>query len=68
MSVTWSVSDDAERRFLFDWRETGGPPAVQPVKLGLGSRLIKAGLAGTGGSLVRYDSTGFKAEFRATLA
>ncbi len=69
VAINWKVdSASAHASLVLTWDETGGPPAVQPVKLGLGSRLIKAGLAGTGGSLVRYDSTGFKAEFRATLA
>lgn len=42
VSITWDV--DGEGRFVFDWRETGGPAVAPPLRRGAGSRLIAAGL------------------------
>lgn len=38
VSVHWSVEND---RFIFEWRESGGPPVTQPTRRGFGSRLIE---------------------------
>ena len=40
-------------------------PAVAPTRKGFGSRLLRMGLVGTGGSDVRYLPTGLEATFRA---
>ena len=50
------------------WVETGGPPALEPKRSGLGSRLINMGLAGTGGATKLYEKSGLSIEFRAPLA
>jgi PAS domain S-box-containing protein len=47
VEVTWSVTIDATRRTLaFDWVESGGPPVVQPLRQGFGSRLLAFVLPG----------------------
>src|SRR5215831_8341796 len=47
VEVTWSVTIDATRRTLaFDWVETRGPPVVQPLRQGFGSRLLAFVLPG----------------------
>lgn len=37
--LAWQVEPD--RTFRFDWRESGGPPVVLPLKKGFGSRLTE---------------------------
>ena len=54
--VAWDVSGDEEaRRFTLSWRETGGPTVSPPSRSGAGTRLIRAGLAGTVSSAVTVD-------------
>lgn len=67
--VAWRIETDGkEPQLALDWREEGGPPAIEPQRRGFGSRLIKSGLAGTGQADIRYQSTGLHAQFRAPLA
>ncbi len=54
--------------FVLTWRETGGPPPAEPSRTGFGTRLIRLGLAGTGGVTIRYPDSGFVAEFRSALS
>lgn len=69
VAIAWRVSpgDDGEV-LTFDWCETGGPPARKPSRKGFGSRLMQMGLTGSGGAVLTYAETGFKAEMRASLA
>ncbi|NNM74217.1 HWE histidine kinase domain-containing protein [Enterovirga aerilata] len=67
--LAWRVTgcgNDAE--LALDWAESGGPPAQEPTRRGFGSRLIRMGLIGTGGTQVRYLPSGLEAAFRAPLA
>jgi PAS domain S-box-containing protein len=65
VTVTWRIVGDD---LILQWRESGGPPAQQPVRKGFGSRLIGTGLIGTGGVALRYLQTGFEADFTAPLS
>lgn len=65
IEVTWTLSQDT---MTWVWRERGGPPATAPTRRGFGSRLIDAGLAGTGGAALRYEGMGLTAEFTAPIA
>lgn len=68
VSVTWAVeTDPSAATFSLIWEEAGGPAVAEPTTQGFGSRLIRLGLAGTGGTLLRYDPAGLRAEFRAPL-
>ena len=67
VAIVWFV-DEAMQDLVFTWREVGGPPAAEPSREGFGSRLIKAGLMGTGGVSLRFETVGFSAEMRAGLA
>ncbi len=68
VSISWRIEADLERpELVVEWRESGGPAAQEPERRGFGSRLIKMGLIGTGGVVLRYLSTGLVAEFRAPL-
>ena len=44
-SIEWHLTQEAERRLILDWRESGGPTVRAPDRRGFGSRLIERGLA-----------------------
>ena len=53
--IEWEMAEmDEEAAFKLDWREKNGPPVVPPTVEGLGTRLIKSGVAGT---LTKVDLT-----------
>jgi two-component sensor histidine kinase len=45
VSIAWAISINGERRFEFEWRESGGPTVATPDRRGFGSRLIERALA-----------------------
>lgn len=46
LEVSWSMTGrNAERRFLLEWRELGGPPVKAPRRKGFGMSLLERGLA-----------------------
>jgi two-component sensor histidine kinase len=49
------------------WHESGGPPVTAPARRGFGSKLIGVGLVGAGGVDLRYEPSGFSADFKASL-
>lgn len=66
--VSWDVQGEREDAVLrLIWRETGGPPVIQPQSKGFGSRLISMGLLGTGGVSTRYLDQGLEVEMTASL-
>ncbi len=66
VDVSWRLDGEVNAdELVLDWRETGGPPAVEPTRKGFGSRLLRMGLMGTGGSHIAYRETGLEASFRA---
>jgi len=68
VALTWSVVDDGSAAsLLVRWRERGGPPVVAPTRKGFGSKLIRLGLVGTGGTELRYEPGGFEADLRASI-
>lgn len=68
VEVAWRIDGDGDAPHLaLDWREHGGPPAAEPTRKGFGSRLLRMGLVGTGGSTVAYEQQGLRATFRAPL-
>ncbi|PZQ58011.1 MAG: histidine kinase [Sphingomonas taxi] len=62
--VGWRI-DPGTRELVFTCEESGGPTVLEPTRKGFGSRLIQAGLTGTGGVVLRYLPSGFRAEMRA---
>jgi two-component sensor histidine kinase len=41
ISIEWAISGGAvDARFHISWKESGGPPVVEPSHRGFGSRLI----------------------------
>lgn len=68
VAVDWAVRNRDGRPTLFlEWVEHGGPPVTPPTRTGFGSRLIKLGLAGTGGVELGYGKVGFSARMSAPL-
>lgn len=66
--VTWRRTGSGLEGDLFlTWNEVGGPPVREPNRKGFGSRLIRMGLVGTGGVVLRYPESGFQAEMSAPL-
>jgi two-component sensor histidine kinase len=63
--LSWRIEDDD---LIVVWRERGGPAPVVPSRTGFGFRLLNMGIAGTGGTELRYPAGGFEAEFKAPLA
>lgn len=64
VEIAWRVEGG---ELVIDWTETGGPEAHEPTRKGFGSRLLRGGLVGTGGSSLSYGNEGFRASFRAPL-
>ena len=70
VSITWtSEQQDGQPKFVFAWRESGGPPASQPASVGFGSRLISRVLQDDfkGTVEVSYESTGLFCRLTAPL-
>ncbi|MES5098995.1 HWE histidine kinase domain-containing protein [Agrobacterium sp. BA1120] len=69
VNIRWRVSGDRNDRFELVWTETGGPVVMSPERVGSGSRLIKAGLAGAADSNVDiiYDACGLRCIISAEL-
>lgn len=69
LDVEWHIEANPQPPvFVMTWQESGGPLVSEPCTQGLGTKLIKAGISGTGQSVLRYDPSGFVAEFRAPFA
>jgi len=70
VSITWTSEDqEGEPKFVFIWREFGGPPASEPARVGFGSRLISRVLEDDfkGSVEVSYGSTGLICRLTAPL-
>lgn len=70
VTFAWMTgTDDAgEPCLMAHWVERGGPAVVAPTTGGYGSDIIGFGLAGTGGTSVRYHPAGIEVEMRILLA
>jgi len=67
--VRWAIEGRGETAtFHLTWREEGGPVVGEPTKKGFGSKLIKMGLIGSGGTESRYGPDGFSVSMSASLS
>lgn len=66
VTLSWQVDRSADR-FTIHWRETGGPPAEPPTRMGFGSRLINMGLSPRGTVTRRYLASGFEVDLETPL-
>jgi len=68
IAVSWHLDGiGGDQEFILTWRERGGLTVTDPGRKGFGSRLIRLGLVGTGGTELRYLPPGLEAEFRASM-
>lgn len=68
VDLSWRVEGSGLGQTLrVTWRETRGPAVVPPDRKGFGSKLISAGLGGSGGVVLAYNSTGLMCEISALL-
>ena len=68
VAVNWAVRRDDDTDVLdLGWVERGGPPAVEPMRKGFGSRIIRMGLSGSGGVELRYGTEGLTMRATAPL-
>lgn len=69
VEIDWHLEEgDGETELDMTWRELGGPPPSEPTGRGFGSRLIRMGMAGTGGVELSYPPGGLTAQMRASLS
>ena len=70
VSIAWTSEDEnGQPKFVFVWRESGGPPALEPTSVGFGSRLISRVLQDdfSGTVEVSYETTGLVCRLTAPL-
>ncbi len=65
ITLHWRIEDD---RLTMEWRERGGPAVTAPARRGFGSKLLRLGLAGTGGTELDYAPDGVRATMSVALA
>ncbi len=65
VELAWDIREGTT--FQMIWSEIDGPSIKPPTSKGFGSRLIRMGLAGTGGVEVTYHPSGLRAVMSATL-
>jgi NO-binding membrane sensor protein with MHYT domain/two-component sensor histidine kinase len=71
VQVDWGVVDGHDGPELaLQWRETGGPPVVEPARRGFGVRMIQGSIAGElgGGAALDFAPDGFRARLRVPLS
>lgn len=69
IEVAWSVgrSGTSERTLIFDWKERGGPRAIEPQRPGFGTRLIKRGLSSERSATSKLSFTPEGFEYHMTM-
>ncbi len=70
VSISWSATQDTPKRFVLHWKESGGPPVVEPSRKSFGSRLIEQALPGQlqGEARLRFDPDGLSCEVNIPLS
>lgn len=65
LTIRWSLED---RTLKLEWRESGGPLIVSPIRRGFGLRLLSHGLDQFGGAVdTAFEKTGLICKMEATL-
>jgi two-component sensor histidine kinase len=68
VDLIWRLEGKGSDQTLrMTWRETKGPAVSKPERIGFGSKLISAGLSGSGGVVVAYNGSGLMCEISAQL-
>lgn len=66
----WQVSDEEPRAFSIRWRERDGPPVEAPVRVGYGTRYLRAALTGMFGQkpTIGFNPEGLACDARGLLS
>lgn len=68
VELSWRLDGAAGAETLhLTWTESKGPRVEPPTENGFGSRLISAGIAGSGDVILAYKPTGLECQMRAPL-
>jgi PAS domain S-box-containing protein len=69
LTVRWAIqTDDADRKLVLHWQESGGPPVKAPSRRGFGSTLIERSLSAQGGAAqVSYRAKGLSCDITLPL-
>lgn len=68
VNLSWKIAlENSVPVLQLEWTEHGGPLVIMPETKGFGSRLIRMGLSGSGGSKVTFNPEGIQAVFTAPL-
>ncbi|WP_247893952.1 HWE histidine kinase domain-containing protein [Azospirillum endophyticum] len=68
VDLSWRIGGEPASETLYlSWKETRGPIVRKPTGSGFGSRLIGAGIAGSGNVVLSYKTTGLECEMSAPL-
>ena len=65
VQIGWTIENGF---FALTWTEIGGPAATAPSRQGFGSRLIRMGINGFGGTELDYTPGGLRARFSAPIS
>lgn len=67
VAFTWAVSDDA---LWTVWRESGGPPVIEPSRAGYGTRYLRSALTSMfgGAPLLVFDPAGLRCEAKGSVS
>jgi len=71
IKVEWEVDEsESHRRFVFDWRESGGPVVQPPRRQGFGQKTLTRGVASAFDASVdlQYNPEGLHCRIRAPLS
>jgi len=74
VAITWDIvqnvdSDAGEPQLLFEWKESGGPPAAPPTRQGFGYTLLKSVLSDADNKPeIRFEPEGLLYRARVRLA
>ncbi|MDA9445007.1 methyltransferase [Bradyrhizobium sp. CCBAU 51745] len=71
LEISWRIDEAADSpRLLFDWRERGGPPVIQPTRKGFGAELLERTLAFDlkGQTTMSFNASGFQCQIAIPLS
>ncbi len=65
VDLSWHVSGDgSDSRLVIEWRESGGPPVVEPARRSFGSRLIESNVGQEFGGIAKINFASAGVEWR----
>lgn len=68
VDLSWKITlENSVQLLQLEWTERDGPSVIMPETKGFGSRLIRMGLSGSGGSDMTFNPEGIQAIFTAPL-